>query len=83
MIKQVVVYKVVDKIQLKHLYLVYHISRFCIPNLLENKNLHYLSKKVEGLDGFYHLARETVASRRFMRGTDPIKSTWVYPKLIL
>jgi hypothetical protein len=29
------------------------------------------------------IARETVASRRFMRGTDPIKSTWVYPKLIL
>ena len=25
---------------------------------------------------------ETVVSRRFMRGTDPIKSTWVYPKLI-
>jgi hypothetical protein len=23
---------------------------------------------------------ETVASRWFMRGTDPIKSTWVYPK---
>jgi hypothetical protein len=25
---------------------------------------------------------KTVVSRRFMRGTDPIKSTWVYPKLI-
>jgi len=24
---------------------------------------------------------KTVASRWFMRGTDPIKSTWVYPKL--
>jgi hypothetical protein len=26
---------------------------------------------------------ETLAIRQFMRGTDPIKSTWVYPKLIL
>jgi hypothetical protein len=26
---------------------------------------------------------ETFAIRQFMRGTDPIKSTWVYPKLIL
>ena len=25
----------------------------------------------------------TIARRQFMRGTDPIKSTWVYPKLIM
>ena len=28
------------------------------------------------------LVRETVVSRRFMRGTDPIKSIWECPKLI-
>lgn len=27
--------------------------------------------------------RKTFASGQFMRGTDPIKSTWVYLKLIL
>ena len=30
-----------------------------------------------------HFTQETFASRQFMRGTDPTKSTWVYPKLIL
>jgi len=25
----------------------------------------------------------TIARRQFMRGTDPIKSTWVYPNLII
>lgn len=27
--------------------------------------------------------QETFASGQFMRGTDPTKSTWVYPKLKL
>ena len=27
--------------------------------------------------------QETMASGRFMRGTDPIKSTWEYPNLLL
>lgn len=41
-------------------------------------------KRKEGkAKNYFLLARETVTSRRFMRGTDPIKSTWVYPKLIL
>ena len=31
----------------------------------------------------YLVTQETVASGRFMRGTDPIKSTWVYPNLFL
>lgn len=29
------------------------------------------------------ISQETMASGRFMRGTDPIKSTWEYPNLIL
>jgi hypothetical protein len=58
---------------LKHLYFVCHIGRihllFCIYSLDIRNNPCY--------------ARGTMARRQFMRGTDPIKSTWVYPKLIL
>jgi len=32
---------------------------------------------------YIFLYLETFAIRQFMRGTDPTKSTWVYPKLIL
>jgi hypothetical protein len=32
---------------------------------------------------YYKYVLNTVASRWFMRGTDPIKSTWVYPKFKL
>lgn len=75
-------YKVIVEIELKHLYFVCHISRIRLSNSeIDRLSLQSLSIKEKGI--FNKIARETVASGRFMRGTDPIKSTWVYPKLIL
>jgi uncharacterized protein (DUF1015 family) len=37
-------------------------------------------KALTYIDGVREI--KTIVSGRFMRGTDPIKSTWVYPKLI-
>jgi len=33
--------------------------------------------------GITPTTRGKMTRRQFMRGTDPIKSTWVYPKLIM
>ena len=87
--EQVVAYKVVDKIQLKHLYLVYCISSqpqsYRIYKMTKLGKLQSLSyKKIYNApqsDAFLYV--ETFAIRQFMRGTDPTNSTWVYPKLIL
>jgi hypothetical protein len=45
------------------------------------RNIESLHERVN--EYFFLFLGETVASRRFMRGTDPKKSNWVYPKLIL
>jgi hypothetical protein len=55
---------------LKYLYFVCHIDRFILFSYINIGNYPYY-------------VRGTMARRQFMRGTDPIKSTWVYPKLIL
>jgi hypothetical protein len=80
MIIQILVYKVVLA-KLKYLYLVYHVGR---QNLRESIN-NLFTKVKRLLDIIINLFFEegTIARRQFMRGTDPIKSTWVYPKLIL
>jgi len=79
--EQVVAYKVIDKIKLKHLYLAYHISRITV---IYKKMAVKFTKLIQKRGALINInARETVASRWFMRGTDPTKSTWVYPKLIL
>ena len=80
MIIQILVYKVALA-KLKYLYLVYHVGR---QNLRESIN-NFFTKVMRLLDIIINLFFEegTIARRQFMRGTDPIKSTWVYPKLIL
>jgi len=58
---------------MKDLYLTHHIGRLCLRHLTNGFRCLYNDLPILG----------TMTRRQFMRGTDPIKSTWVYPKLIL
>jgi len=66
---------------MKHLYLACYINR---------SDLYWQTQKTlfwcrTPMDQFYEanpVMLETIGNGQFMRGTDPIKSTWECPKLI-
>jgi hypothetical protein len=48
---------------------------------LDNESRRFPVEKPENFVNYPDMG--TIARRQFMRGTDPIKSTWVYPKLFM